>query len=72
MQRFGQEPVKVEVAALRESELAARWRFSTRTLQRWRKTESGPPYVWIGGSIRYLLSDIEDYEASGRNPGGSR
>ncbi len=50
---------------LRECDLAERWNTSTRTLQRWRKHQSGPPYVRLGGSIRYRLSDIEAFELRG-------
>lgn len=47
---------------LRESELARRWKTSQRTLQRWRAQDAGPPFVRLGGAIRYRLTDIENYE----------
>lgn len=47
---------------LRERELAKRWTISERTLQRMRATGQGPRYVMIGGSVRYRLSDVLDYE----------
>ena len=50
---------------LRERELAARWRMSTRTLQRWRGDGSGPVHLVIGGSIRYRLSDVIAFERGG-------
>jgi predicted site-specific integrase-resolvase len=47
---------------LKERELAQRWCVSQRTLQRWRKEGYGPPWLTIGGNIRYRLSDIEHFE----------
>lgn len=54
---------------LTERDLAARWVKSVRTLQRWRKEGYGPAYLRIGGSILYLMEDIEAFEASMRNGG---
>jgi len=48
---------------LRERELAARWRTSQRTLQRWRALGDGPAFIRIGGAIRYRMDDVIDYEA---------
>ena len=50
---------------IRERDLAKRWSVSTRTLQRWRVEGFGPAWLWIGGSIRYRMSDILAYEAQG-------
>lgn len=47
---------------LRERELAARWRTSRRTLQRWRAEGHGPAFIQIGGAIRYRLADVLAYE----------
>ena len=47
---------------LRERELAQRWTMSQRTLQRWRKEGFGPAYILIGGTIRYRMADVLDYE----------
>ena len=49
-------------ATLRERELAARWRVSTRTLQRWRSDGTGPSFLLIGGSVRYRMSDVLEFE----------
>ena len=49
-------------ALLRERDLADRWQTSQRTLQRWRSERTGPPFMRIGGAIRYRLDDIESYE----------
>ena len=39
---------------LTEREVAALWKISTRSLQSWRLSgENGPPYIKIGGSVRY-------------------
>ena len=56
------------VAMLRERELAERWKTSQRTLQRWRAESLGPAWIRIGGTIRYLMADVLDYEA--RHRGG--
>jgi hypothetical protein len=56
---------------LRESELADRWRVSTRTLQRWRAENFGPRFTRIGGSIRYVVADVLDYELRHRDEGAS-
>jgi len=46
-----------------ERNLAHRWQLSCRTLQRWRAEGFGPAWIWIGGSVRYRISDIVAYEA---------
>ena len=52
---------------LSERDLAARWGLSSRTLQRWRSEGFGPPFINIGGSIRYQMGDIIDFEARHRH-----
>jgi hypothetical protein len=47
---------------LPEKCLANRWSISARTLQRWRWLGLGPPYMKIGGRVRYSIKDIEDFE----------
>jgi len=47
---------------LSEKHLAKRWGISFRTLQRWRWKGTGPPYVKIGGRIRYRLDNITKFE----------
>ena len=51
-------------------ELAARWRLSLRTLERWRAEGYGPAWLTIGGSIRYRLEDVLAYEEA--HAGGGR
>jgi hypothetical protein len=47
---------------LNPDELAARFRVSPRTLERWRWLKTGPHYIKLGGKIVYSLDDIEAYE----------
>lgn len=47
-----------------EAELAARWRHSLRTLQRWRAGGAGPAHLRFGRRIVYRIADVETYEAS--------
>jgi hypothetical protein len=60
----------VHSEALLEQEVAARWRVSIRTVQRLRAQQDGPAFIQIGGSIRYRLEDILDYEQRQRRAGG--
>ena len=59
------------MSLLTQRELAARWRLSTKTLDRWRKGVSGPAYLKLHGRVLYRLEDVEDYEAGHlhRSPG---
>ena len=45
-----------------QKELAARWKISHRTLERWRWAQEGPRYLKIGGRVVYRLSDVEAFE----------
>jgi hypothetical protein len=47
---------------LTQAELAARFRVSPRTLERWRWLKTGPTYVKLGGKVVYALEDVEAYE----------
>ncbi|WP_297541757.1 helix-turn-helix domain-containing protein [Roseovarius sp.] len=49
---------------LNQIELSRRWNISHRTLERWRWTGEGPPYLKLGGRVLYRLSDIEVFEQS--------
>jgi len=53
-----------DAACLRPQDLAERWQLSGRTLERWRAAGYGPAWLTIGGSIRYRLTDVLDWEAS--------
>lgn len=52
----------MSVTHLNQTELAARWKISPRTLERWRWTGEGPRFVKLGGRVVYRLEDIEEYE----------
>ena len=47
---------------LNQTELAARWSISARTLERWRWTGEGPAFLKIGGRVVYRLEDELAYE----------
>jgi hypothetical protein len=47
---------------LNQTELAARWKISPRTLERWRWINEGPQFLKIGGRVIYRLKDIEAFE----------
>ena len=53
---------------LSQTELAARWNISHRTLERWRWTGEGPQFIKIGGRVVYRQEDIEAYEAGHLRP----
>lgn len=44
-------------------QLARRWGIDPKTLQNWRYKGTGPPYLKLGGHIRYRQDEIEAYEA---------
>lgn len=54
---------------LQDRDLAARWRKSVRTLQRWRAEGYGPASLQIGGTIFYRLEDVLAFEARVRSGG---
>jgi predicted DNA-binding transcriptional regulator AlpA len=54
-------------AHLTQTQLAARWQVSTRTLQRWREDDKGPAWIRIGALVRYRLADVEAFEAAHRS-----
>jgi hypothetical protein len=56
---------------LTQAELAAIWRISPRTLERWRWLKRGPAFVKAGGRVLYRLEDVTAYEAAQRRPGGA-
>ena len=45
-----------------QKELAARWKISHRTLERWRWAKEGQQYLKIGGRVVYRLSNVEAFE----------
>ena len=42
-------------------ELSERWGIPESTLRYWRCASTGPPYVKLGGRIKYDLADVERY-----------
>lgn len=56
--------------SVHERDLAAHWKKSVRTLQRWRRDGYGPAYFAIGSTIYYRLDDILAFETSNRTGGG--
>ncbi|EDP61039.1 hypothetical protein BAL199_29010 [alpha proteobacterium BAL199] len=56
------EATKVDAICINQMELAARWRISHRTLERWRWTGEGPKFVKLGGRVVHRLSEVEEYE----------
>ena len=51
------------VAYLLEKELAARWRITQSTLQRWRYRGVGPDFVKLSGRVLYPASVVETFES---------
>ncbi len=47
---------------LNQTDLAARWKMSPRTLERWRYDGDGPAYLKLGSRVVYRLVDIEAHE----------
>ncbi|GLS88932.1 hypothetical protein GCM10010873_39060 [Cypionkella aquatica] len=47
---------------LNQTELAARWKISPRTLERWRWIGDGPRFLKIGGRVIYRIEDVEAFE----------
>ncbi len=56
------QPGAVPRIALDETELAARWGLSVKTLRRWRQEQLGPIYCKLGRRVTYLLHEIEAFE----------
>lgn len=51
-----------------EREVAAHWRVTPRTLQRWRDEGTGPGWLRIGGRILYQRDEVLDYERRRHEP----
>lgn len=55
-------------AILTEHDLAEEIGLSLKVIQKWRRLGGGPPYMKLGGSVRYRRSDVEAWlTASTRN-----
>ncbi|UYP68518.1 helix-turn-helix domain-containing protein [Thalassobacter stenotrophicus] len=53
---------KMRETCLNQVELAARWKISPRTLERWRYTGDGPRFIKLGGRVIYRIADVEAFE----------
>jgi len=51
-------------ALLTTTELAARWRMSARSFERWRAKGKGPAWLRLEGRILYRLQDVVAWEAA--------
>lgn len=45
-------------------DLAARQAMSSKALTRWRGKRRGPPFVKLGGAVRYAMSEVLEFERS--------
>ncbi len=59
---FDWQPLPNTPSWLTEKELALRWTLSPRTLQRLRKSGSGPDFAYIGRSVRYPIASVKQHE----------
>lgn len=66
------ESTEQEQPSITEFELGLRWHQASSTLSFWKQFYPNkiPPHFRIGGSTRYLLSEIEKFEAA--NPQANR
>jgi predicted site-specific integrase-resolvase len=55
---------------LNQTELAARWKISPRTLERWRWIGDGPRFLKIGGRVIYRIEDVEAFERAALSAAG--
>ncbi|MCA9501881.1 MAG: helix-turn-helix domain-containing protein [Spirochaetaceae bacterium] len=51
---------------LTETQAAERVGIKPGTLAHWRSAGTGPPYVKVGGRVRYLTRDLDDWLDSRR------
>ena len=49
---------------LSQAELAAHWRISPRTLERWRCAGNGPRFLKLGSRVVYRIADVEAFEVT--------
>ncbi len=57
-----QYPDPLKTRHLTQRELAQRWLKSEATLERYRCEGVGPRFLKLGGTVRYRLEDIEQFE----------
>lgn len=51
---------------LNEKQAAELLSVTVRTMQSWRVTGGGPPYVKLGRAVRYIKSDLEAWILKGK------
>lgn len=51
-------------ALLTEREVSEQTNLSVLTLQKWRWLNTGPPWLKLGGAVRYKRSDVDAWLAS--------
>ena len=57
---------------LNQTELAARWKISPRTLERWHWIGDGPRVLKIGGRVIYRIEDVEAFERAALSAAAER
>ncbi len=57
---------------MNQTELAARWKISPRTLERWRWIGDGPRFLKIGGRVIYRIEDVEAFERAALSAAGEQ
>jgi predicted DNA-binding transcriptional regulator AlpA len=63
--RLGDRSLSNPEIYLTEGEFAGRYHLGRRTVQRWRQTGQGPPWVRLGARrVLYRLSDCEAWAAA--------
>jgi hypothetical protein len=55
---LGMEPAPVLPVFLTQREVAEALRLPERTLEDWRQTRQGPPYVKLGHRVRYEQTEL--------------
>ena len=59
-----QKETKIGVVHINQKQLAARWRISEASLERWRSEGIGPKFLKLCGRVLYRQVDTEAYEES--------
>lgn len=74
MRKQNHTPISEKAASsfVNEAMVAHHWDISCRTLQRWRALREGPAFSIIGGSVRYRVQDILNYESCHRSSAGGQ
>lgn len=54
-------PISPIEKLLTQSDVAEWLQVTNRTLERWRDVRKGPKYRKIGGAVRYVRQDVQDW-----------